>query len=146
MLITIIYSAIYIYSLFLPNINLFCKIIMLSYTSYLINILLSTILHTRIHTCIYTSYSEHIGSNKKCPIGKKKEKGRERERFGWNFFTVHGLLSTDCFLFSSIVKLSTFGIVKPQLRFLWYVQKTEVRTTERPKITRYENNTSWIVL
>lgn len=52
---------------------------MLSYTSYFINILLSTILHTRIHTYIYTSYSEHIGSNKKCPIGKKKEKERERE-------------------------------------------------------------------
>lgn len=60
---------------------------MLSYTSYLINILLSTILHTRIHTCIYTSYSEHIGSNKKCPIGKKKEKGRERERDSVGIFS-----------------------------------------------------------
>ena len=81
MLITIIYSAIYIYSLFLSNINLFCKIIMPSYTSYFINILLSTILHIRIHIYIHThSLCEHIGSKKKCPIGKKKDKERERER------------------------------------------------------------------
>ena len=98
MLITIIYSAIYIYSLFLSNINLFCKIIMPSYTSYFINILLSTILHIRIHIYIHTHIlCEHIGSKKKCPIGKKKDKEREREReirlkfFHGTRFVIHRL-------------------------------------------------------
>lgn len=61
-----------------------------SYTSYFINVLLSTILHIRIHTYIYTFYSEHIGSNKKCPIGKERE-GDSVGIFHGTRFVIHRL-------------------------------------------------------